>query len=1083
MTETLYPLTYGLVTGRFLAAVGDGPADADALPDAVPLAGTVTFTPSANALLVPSATPAPATILPVPVDATLDSGGYISRNGARGVWLLATDDPSVNPTGYTYDVSFTGLSANGQSVKYDDFSIQVISGMTQDLAVLAPVGSSGGALIVRGEKGDAGGGLNLQGTVTKASELPTGLVPADANKGWVADDSGHLYVWNGLSWIDAGQFLGPANVLQLGTVSSGSTAAATLTGSSPNQTLNLVLPKGDKGDAGPAGAPGPQGSQGSQGPVGSPGPQGPAGPTGATGPQGPTGATGPAGASGGLQNPMTAVGDLIVGGTSGNPIRLTGNSLAARRFLRSVGTGTTSQAPAWDTIAVADVSGATQLQSTIAGINTVSGTATAYTLVATDAGKTVETNFTVNNTVIIPPNSSVPFPIGTFVYVRQYGTGVTTLVNGTGVLLRAATSLNTPGQYSTIRVEKRAADEWVFIGMGTTSTTTSGGSSGGSTGSGGSGSSGGTGATTPLNLIQDVDVQNGGNVAAFTTADASVALDTTNYKSTNLAKYALRVSPSGSGAFPYLAATNINADWAPIAAGTTYTVVCQVRAATAVNNSFRAYILYSDSNGNQVSLGTAGSPTTVSTTGYTQVISTSAAPAGAAYASLLLECSTAGLRAADYFIVDEIGIFVGGWTTWASTGSPSTNGGGSGTTGTGTTPATPSSADGSAFAYSGTWTVLTDGSGEHYTSSVGATATLAFSVAAGGGTLAIRGVQDPTNGSFSISIDGGQAVQVTETGTHTSNKTVWTSGTLAAGTHTAVLTCTSADFSLQGADLSSGIFTAAASSGGSTGTGGGPVVSGTGVIGGAAGGPSGYLPPSSSAFGSGYSAVISQDFSTDAALGSFGSVYSGWNGYDGGRSDASGTNWGSTTSMSVSSGVLRMRCFVPGGNVANIQAPALTPVTPGLTAHQMGQLYGKFTIRFKTTLDAGSAKGFKVAFLMWPTSDVWNEGELDFPEANLNGPIGYSTHYIGHPADNEWGYTSVQMADGNWHTATIHWEPTSIQFELDGAVVASYTDPAVIPTTRMRWDLQTEKSTDGTAVATNADGSIYIDWVVQYKKN
>jgi hypothetical protein len=49
---------------------------------------------------------------------------------------------------------------------------------------------------------------------------------------------------------------GPANSLSIGTVTSG-TAAATITGTAPNQTLNLVLQKGDTGAQGPAGATGP----------------------------------------------------------------------------------------------------------------------------------------------------------------------------------------------------------------------------------------------------------------------------------------------------------------------------------------------------------------------------------------------------------------------------------------------------------------------------------------------------------------------------------------------------------------------------------------------------------------------------------------------------------------------------------------------------------------------------------------------------------------------------------------------------------------------------------------------------------
>jgi hypothetical protein len=49
---------------------------------------------------------------------------------------------------------------------------------------------------------------------------------------------------------------GPANTLSIGTVTSG-TAAATITGTAPNQTLNLVLQKGDTGATGPVGPAGP----------------------------------------------------------------------------------------------------------------------------------------------------------------------------------------------------------------------------------------------------------------------------------------------------------------------------------------------------------------------------------------------------------------------------------------------------------------------------------------------------------------------------------------------------------------------------------------------------------------------------------------------------------------------------------------------------------------------------------------------------------------------------------------------------------------------------------------------------------
>ena len=53
---------------------------------------------------------------------------------------------------------------------------------------------------------------------------------------------------------------GPANNLTIGTVTKGTEAAATITGTAPNQTLNLVLPKGDKGDKGATGETGATGN-------------------------------------------------------------------------------------------------------------------------------------------------------------------------------------------------------------------------------------------------------------------------------------------------------------------------------------------------------------------------------------------------------------------------------------------------------------------------------------------------------------------------------------------------------------------------------------------------------------------------------------------------------------------------------------------------------------------------------------------------------------------------------------------------------------------------------------------------------
>jgi hypothetical protein len=56
---------------------------------------------------------------------------------------------------------------------------------------------------------------------------------------------------------------GPANVLSVGTVTTGAAGSSvdvTITGTSPTQTVNFTIPKGDKGDKGDTGDQGPAGS-------------------------------------------------------------------------------------------------------------------------------------------------------------------------------------------------------------------------------------------------------------------------------------------------------------------------------------------------------------------------------------------------------------------------------------------------------------------------------------------------------------------------------------------------------------------------------------------------------------------------------------------------------------------------------------------------------------------------------------------------------------------------------------------------------------------------------------------------------
>jgi hypothetical protein len=92
-------------------------------------------------------------------------------------------------------------------------------------------------------------------------------------------------------------------------------------------------------------------------------------------------------------------------------------------------------------------------------------TGTAYTLTLNDAGVVVEMSNAAANTVTIPPNSSVPFPVGQIIEICQAGTGQTTIASGGGVAaLRTPSTLSLRAQWSTVTLRQRATNEWVLAG-------------------------------------------------------------------------------------------------------------------------------------------------------------------------------------------------------------------------------------------------------------------------------------------------------------------------------------------------------------------------------------------------------------------------------------------------------------------------------------------------------------------------------------------------------------------------------------------------------------------------------------------
>ncbi len=109
------------------------------------------------------------------------------------------------------------------------------------------------------------------------------------------------------------------------------------------------------------------------------------------------------------------------------------------------------------------INGAT-IGTSIINLATNAQTGTTYTSVLDDNGKIVEMNNASANTLTVPLNSSVAYPVGAQINILQTGTGQTTVAATGGVTINATPGLKLRAQWSSATLIKRATDTWVLIG-------------------------------------------------------------------------------------------------------------------------------------------------------------------------------------------------------------------------------------------------------------------------------------------------------------------------------------------------------------------------------------------------------------------------------------------------------------------------------------------------------------------------------------------------------------------------------------------------------------------------------------------
>jgi len=215
--------------------------------------------------------------------------------------------------------------------------------------------------------------------------------------------------------------------------------------------------------------------------------------------------------------------------------------------------------------------------------------------------------------------------------------------------------------------------------------------------------------------------------------------------------------------------------------------------------------------------------------------------------------------------------------------------------------------------------------------------------------------------------------------------------------------------------------------------------------------------------------VFSQDFDRDAPTGTVLSRYPDLLSYGSGDDTSGKGTYAPNSVLSVHDSMLDWHLRTVDGR------PRVASVLPeGYTGHT----YSRVSLRYR----ADVVPGYKFVMVLWPLSDDWNDGEIDWPEGDLADPPRPASAIPGSFDSSTEQMTFLPKQEAyaptdqrGWHVATVEWTPDAVRFLWDGEVVS--TVHKAVPSVPMRVTLQAETTIDDEKVPAASAGHVQVDWI------